>query len=95
MAELGRQVRSLRLVKGWDQAELAERASVARPVISRLENGSGTTLSSLVKVVVALGATAWLAALSPSTDGPSPLELLRQERRRRQPRVRVRQRRSI
>jgi transcriptional regulator with XRE-family HTH domain len=95
MGDLGRQLRAIRLARGWDQAELAERASVARPVISRLENGSGTAVSSLVKVVVALDATEWLQVLAPATDGPSPLELLRQERRRRQPRVRMRQRRGV
>lgn len=90
LAQVGQQVRELRIRHGWDQEELAERASVGRPLVSRLENGGGSTLASLVKVVVALGATEWLTRLAPPASGPSPLELLRQERRRRPVRVRVR-----
>ena len=32
------QIREMRLARGWDQGELAERASTAQPVISRFEN---------------------------------------------------------
>lgn len=39
-AALGARVKELRLSRGWDQAELAERARVSRGYVSRLENGA-------------------------------------------------------
>lgn len=83
--ELGTQVRALRIERDLEQAEVAERASISRPALSALENGTGSTLSTLVKVLAALDATDWLTTLHPTADGPSPLELLREQQRRRTP----------
>src|SRR3990170_2032299 len=73
---LGEQVRALRIDQGLEQAEVAERASVSRPAVSDLENGAGSSLSTVIKVLTALGASDWLATLHPTDSEPSPLELL-------------------
>lgn len=86
---LGAQLRALRINQGLDQAEVAERASLSRPVLSALENGTGSTLSTLIKVLNALDATDWLESLHPTDTEPSPLQLLQQERNRSKPRARV------
>lgn len=86
---IGAQLRALRIDAGLGQADVAERASLSRAVLSALENGTGSTVSSLVKVLAALEATEWLEQLHPTDDDPSPLQLLRQERNRPKPRARV------
>ncbi len=90
---LGEQIRALRIDQGLEQAEVAERASVSRPAISDLENGAGSSLSTFIKVLTALGASEWLATLHPTETEPSPLELLRRSQRR-APRSRVRKGRA-
>ncbi len=37
--DIGKRLKSLRETRGWSQADLAERASVARNTINRVENG--------------------------------------------------------
>ena len=87
MRELGEQVRARRVDQGFDQAQVAHRASVSRPSVSALENGGGSSLSTLVKVLVALGAEDWLTTLHPMDTEPGPLEMLRRQRNRRARRV--------
>lgn len=82
---LGAQVRALRIERGLEQADVAERASLSRPAVSGLENGTGSSLATLTKVLIALDADEWLGTLNPATTVPSPLELLRQQRRTRAP----------
>ncbi len=59
-AELGQQVRDLRLRQNIDQQRLAEQAGVALNVVKRLEGGKGTTVTSLIKILRALGRVEWL-----------------------------------
>ena len=75
-AELGRQLRSLRLRLDLDQRTLAERAGVALNVVKNLEAGKGSTLSSLIRVLRALGRVDWLDSLSP-TVSISPMRMLK------------------
>ena len=75
-AELGRQLRSLRLRQDLDQRTLAERAGVALNVVKNLEAGKGSTLSSLIRVLRALGRVDWLNSLSP-TVSISPMQMLK------------------
>jgi transcriptional regulator with XRE-family HTH domain len=79
-ARLGRQVRAERLRRGIDQASLASAANISTPSLSALENGTGSRLGTLVKVVRALGREEWLDGLAPTAD-ISPLALLRDKDR--------------
>lgn len=55
---LSRNVRRLRLARGWTQADLAERAGVPRPTITRLEAGSpNPTFAVVARVAAALDAS--------------------------------------
>lgn len=55
----------------WDQAELAERANVSRPTVSKFENGQDIKLSTLFQMIRALGGR--LETVVPSAESsPSP-----------------------
>lgn len=74
--EIGRHLRSLRLRQNIDQRQLAERADVALNAVKHLEGGKGATVTSLVKVLRALGREEWLASLAPQVS-ISPLQMLK------------------
>ena len=80
----GQQLRDLRLRRDIDQRQLAEQAGVAPNAVKNLENGKGATLSSLVKILRALGRADWLETLAP-TVGIRPMQMLKS----RQPRQRA------
>ncbi len=73
---LSRQVRDLRLRQNIDQQRLAEQAGVALNAMKNLENGKGTTVASLIKLLRALGRVEWLSTLAPEVS-ISPMLLLR------------------
>lgn len=75
-SELGSRLRSLRINRGFEQAELAVRAGVAIRTIRDLEQGRGSTLLTLLRVLKALDALGGLDALAPMTP-ISPLALLK------------------
>ncbi len=75
-AELGIQLRALRLRQGLDQIQLSQRAGVALNAVKHLESGKGATLSSFIKVLRALDRMDWLRALAPSVS-ISPLQMLK------------------
>ncbi len=75
-AGLGQQLRELRLRQNIDQRRLAEQAGVALNVIKNLESGKGATVTSLVKVLRALGRTDWIGTLAPAVS-ISPLQMLK------------------
>jgi transcriptional regulator with XRE-family HTH domain len=74
--ELGRHLRDLRLRRNIDQRQLAEQAAVALNVIKNLEGGKGATVTSLIKVIRALGREDWLTTLAPQVS-ISPLQMLK------------------
>jgi transcriptional regulator with XRE-family HTH domain len=84
---LGEQVRAERLKKGVDQASLAAAANISIASLSALENGSGSRVVTLIKVVRALGRESWLTQLAPASE-ISPLAMLR-DRSRTSPRQRA------
>ncbi|MEO5966528.1 MAG: helix-turn-helix transcriptional regulator [Candidatus Limnocylindrales bacterium] len=59
LGRVGRAVRVLRVRRGWRQADLAERAGMARSVVGRIERGeqAGLSLDDVASVALALGAT--------------------------------------
>jgi transcriptional regulator with XRE-family HTH domain len=75
-ATLGRQLRDLRLRQNVDQRQLAEQGGVALNVVKNLEAGKGATVTSLIKVLRALGRVAWLESLAPAIS-ISPLQMLK------------------
>lgn len=86
-SHLGAQIRAARIARGIDQASLARSANISTPSLSALENGGGSRLATLVKVVRALGREPWLDELAPLTE-VSPLVMLR-DRGRATPRKRA------
>jgi transcriptional regulator with XRE-family HTH domain len=74
MVFLGEQVRAARLRKNMPQEELANRAGVTLPTISRLESGKGSSLSTFVKTLQVLKEEAWLEQLAPKV-AISPLQI--------------------
>lgn len=53
--EMGRHLRRWRKLQHLSAGQVADRAGVSRPVVSRLEHGEGTTLENLLRVARALG----------------------------------------
>lgn len=72
----GQQLRELRLRRNIDQRQFAEQAGVALNAVKNLENGRGATLTSLVKVLRALGRADWLETLAPTVT-ISPMQMLK------------------
>lgn len=83
LTELGERLRAARLPRNLSQQQLAEEAGVGRMTVQRLEQGGSTSLTSLIRILRALGAVDALAGLLPA-PGPSPLEEARRRGRRRQ-----------
>lgn len=75
-AELGRQIRALRLRQNLDQQQLAGRAGIALNAVKNLESGKGATLRSLIQVLRVLNRVDWLRALAPAVS-ISPVQMLK------------------
>lgn len=75
-AELGRQIRALRLRQNLDQRQLADRAGIALNAVKHLEHGTGATLRSLIQALRALNRVDWLRALAPPVS-ISPVQMLK------------------
>ncbi len=78
--ELGEQFRRMRIQLGFDQKELASKANVSLGALMNLENGRGSTLKTMIKILRVLGKEDWLEKLSPQTT-ISPLALLRDQQK--------------
>lgn len=77
-SDIGRQVRSLRLMHNLPQSELARQAGVALGALKSLEAGHGATLRTLASVAQALGRSEWLQSLQPASAlAARPAERLR------------------
>ena len=79
LATLGQRLRALRDNRGLTQQEVADRAGISARSLRTLENGDGSNLATLVRVLKALDATQGLDALVPEPS-VSPMQLLRQRR---------------
>lgn len=75
-AELGQQMRALRLRHNLDQRALAERAGVSISALKNLESGKGTTIKTLIKILRVLDRVDWLETLAPAVS-ISPLQMLK------------------
>jgi len=86
-AELGRRLETCRLAANVSQAQLAADSGVSRRTITRLENGGGVSLDTLIRVMRALGLAGRLNALLADSD-VRPIDRVRlkgKQRRRARP----------
>lgn len=79
-AQLGSQVRARRLAANRTVEDLAHAAGIAAKTLQNLELGRGSSLGTLVKVLRALDAEAWLGTLTPPA-ATSPVAILAAARR--------------
>lgn len=82
LQELGARLAGTRLEQNLSQDELADKAGVARITVARLEAGETVKTPSLIRVIRALGLLDGLGRAIPE-PGPSPIERLKLEGRRR------------
>lgn len=75
-ALLGEGLRAQRLDRNVDQKTLAARAGVSLNALKNLEGGKGATVSTMVRVLRALGREDWLKTLAPVAT-INPLTLTR------------------
>ena len=79
---VGEWLRDARLARDLDQETVASLADISTRALRNLESGDGSSLGTLIKTVRALGREDWLEQLDEGTGEPSPLELLRESRKR-------------
>jgi len=75
LAELGGRLRRLRLQQNIRQADLARQAGVSARTVGNLESGADVQLSTVIRLLRALGRLDALEAFIPP-PGISPMELL-------------------
>lgn len=86
LADLGRRLERHRIERNVTQSQLAEEAGIGRATLQRLERGESVQMTSMVKVLRALGL---LGALDAAVPEPveSPIARLEQGQRRRRQRA--------
>ena len=85
--QMGDSLKKLRLSRNIEQRVLAERAGVSHRALQSLENGEGSSLSTLVRVLRALGREDWLKTIAPVAS-VNPMNAVRHA----EPRQRARRR---
>lgn len=83
LAELGARLARRRLELGLTQADVADRAGIAKRTLERVEAGQTSQLTTLVRVLRVLDATSGLDGLIPES-GASPMDLLKRKGKVRQ-----------
>jgi transcriptional regulator with XRE-family HTH domain len=73
---LGKNLKALRLQKNIDRKTLCARAGVSEHALRNLEDGKGTTLKTLIRILKALERESWLNTIAPKTS-INPLHLVR------------------
>jgi len=61
--ELGKRLADVRIAKGLSQSELASKAAIGVATLQRFEQGAGTTLGNVIRLLMALGCVEDLNAL--------------------------------
>lgn len=92
-ASFGQRIRACRIAADLDQASLASRSDVSIGALKNLENGKGSSLRTLIRVIRALDQTDWLDSLGPQIT-ISPLQMLTSRQSTPAPRQRVSPRRQ-
>jgi len=76
---LGGRIRSIRLNRNLDQRTTAEKAGISEKALRNLENGRGSTVETLMRVLKALEYLQGIDMLAPEIS-VNPLDLLRQSK---------------
>lgn len=84
LKDLGKRFEAYRIARGIKQADLAERAGIGRRTLTRLENGQGATLDTVLRVLRALDIEARLFDVVPDANiNPlDPMSAVGRRRRR-------------
>ncbi len=82
-AALCNRLESIRLAKNITQQQLADNAGVSRRTISRMENGEGISLDTLIRVMRALDLANHLEMLLPDPD-IRPIDRVKSKTKKRQ-----------
>jgi transcriptional regulator with XRE-family HTH domain len=82
LAELGTRLERARLERNLTQLELAAEGGIQRKVVQRIEAGEPVKITSLIRVLRALGLLEALDRLVPEPT-PSPIDLLKLQGRTR------------
>jgi transcriptional regulator with XRE-family HTH domain len=91
IAELGRRLERHRLERNWTQAEMAAKAGLGQATVQRAEGGESVQMTSMVKLLRALGL---LAELDVAVPESIDLPIAQLEREQRKVRRRARGRRG-
>lgn len=83
LAALGERIQRLRLQRELTQKTLADKAGISERALRVLEAGQGSSLSTFVRVMKAMGLADLLDAIAPEPT-VSPMALLRAQRKERQ-----------
>lgn len=78
---LGERIRELRLRENIAQTVMATRSGVSLKAVKNLENGTGATVVSLLRVLRTLGRTEWIETLGPKV-GISPMQMVNRRKAR-------------
>ena len=78
---LGRRLLEIRLARNINQTDLAAEAGISRRTMTRLENGEGVSLDTLIRVMRALRLADRFAVLLPD-PAIRPIERIRQGKER-------------
>ncbi len=62
---LGENIKKFRLQKGLHQEALSNQAGISVSALKNLENGAGSSVKTLIRVVRALGREDWIEAVAP------------------------------
>jgi transcriptional regulator with XRE-family HTH domain len=90
LAELGDRLERHRLERNWTQAELAAEAGIGQATVQRAERGESVQMTSMVKLLRALGLLAALDDAIPEAVDLPIAQLEREQRKTRRRRARSR-----
>jgi transcriptional regulator with XRE-family HTH domain len=83
LAELGRRLERHRLERNWTQAELAAEAGIGQATVQRAERGESVQMTSMIKLLRALGLLGGLDVAIPEAIDLPIAQLEREQRKRR------------
>jgi transcriptional regulator with XRE-family HTH domain len=81
LAELGRRLERHRLERNWTQAETAAEAGVGQATVQRAERGESVQMTSMIKLLRALGLLAGLDLAVPESADLPIAQLEREQRK--------------